>query len=345
MLWTEKYRPSTLAEVVGNDHLVATLKNFIQHAELPHLLLYGPPGLGKSSVLKALTNDIFDHGNKVGRVLEINASDERNIRFVRDSITTFIASPVLMGLHGGSSVSHDLRTRTDTCEERTQCSWDASNPNFKIVILEEADSLTPDAQFCLRRLMEIYASNARFCLTCNDVDRLIPAVKSRCCAYQFKRLNDKDMDTHLNNIANLENLDVSAEAIKLIIENSAGDLRKAVNSLQIAKASSAENLVDIDVVCTITGDTTGAHIHNLLLCVQGAENDGDGNRILMTFMQDNDISVSALINKIWTVAKDNLVIAKHLERIEASRAKFASDVICCSYLTVALRSLPSYRDI
>ena len=191
--------------------MVYALQNAIQTNALPHMLLYGPPGVGKTSTALALVHDLFGKELYKSRVLELNASDERGIAVVRTKIKQFASLAV--GSRG-----------------------DDSKPHFKVIILDEADSLTPDAQNALRRTMETYSNVTRFIFICNYISRIIEPLASRCAKFRFKPLADEVVYGRMHHIAQLEGITVQEEAIKLISNAAAGDLRKAIGILQSAKS-------------------------------------------------------------------------------------------------------------
>ncbi len=232
MLWTEKHRPRLISEIIGNTNIKIILANFVLQNELPHLLLYGPSGIGKTTIIRALINEITQkpHDSKytphLGNVLEINASDDRSIKVVRDVISGFISTSLNICADSESDASRAV-----------------SLASLKIVILEEVDSFTADAQFCLRRLVELHAGHARFCMTCNNVNRLIPALRSRCCEYKLQKLSETDIKHQLNLISEKEHFQITEEALKVISEYSAGDLRRAVSAMQVV-FSTLEHALD-----------------------------------------------------------------------------------------------------
>ena len=213
-IWVEKYRPRTLDQVTSQDHAVDVLKRTLLHANMPHMLFYGPPGTGKTSTILALAKDLFGPEMVKSRVLELNASDERGISIVREKVKNF--------------------AKTAVTSDRTLGQSGHPCPPYKIIILDEADSMTQDAQAALRRTMETYSRITRFCLICNYVTRIIEPLASRCSKFRFKPLNRSDTKARLADICDKEGLKCEDGAIDALVACADGDLRKAITYLQSA---------------------------------------------------------------------------------------------------------------
>jgi len=231
MIWIEKYRPATLADIVGQKEIVERLKSYVKGGNMPHLLFTGPAGVGKTTAAVALARDFYGetwHQN----FRELNASDERGIDVVRNQIKQFArVSPL-----GGAS--------------------------FKILFLDEADALTSDAQAALRRTMENYAMTCRFVLSCNYSSKIIDPIQSRCAIYRFRPLDSESVAEEVRRIAKAEGLTISKGAMDAIVYIAEGDMRKAINALQGAAIISPT--IDEQRVYAITATARPEEIDELL---------------------------------------------------------------------------------
>ncbi len=199
--WTEKYRPHKLTDIIGQKDIVKSLEGFVKAGNMPHLLFAGPPGCGKTTATLALARELY--GDRVGEcLLEMNASDERGIDVVRGKIKDFARSVSL------------------------------ANVPFKLIFLDEADSLTSDAQSALRRTMELYVSNTRFILGANYSSKIIEPIQSRCSVFRFRMLSEDEMKQMVERIAANEKLKVDEKAMAALLYVSEGDMRRVVNALQ-----------------------------------------------------------------------------------------------------------------
>ncbi|TGO91676.1 hypothetical protein BPOR_0021g00210 [Botrytis porri] len=212
--WVEKYRPKGLGDVTAQDHTITVLQRTLQSSNLPHMLFYGPPGTGKTSTVLALAKELYGPELMKSRVLELNASDERGISIVREKVKDFARM--------------QLSNPSPAYRQKYPC------PPYKIIILDEADSMTQDAQSALRRTMETYSRITRFCLICNYVTRIIDPLASRCSKFRFKSLDKGNAVVRVREIAGKEGVRLEEGAVEALIKCSEGDLRKAITYLQSA---------------------------------------------------------------------------------------------------------------
>lgn len=230
-VWVEKYRPRNLDEVVGQKEIVERLKSYVKARTMPHLLFAGPAGTGKTTCAIALARELFGE-NWRASFHELNASDERGINIVRTKIKEYA---------------------------RTAAPNDVG---FKIIFLDEADALTPDAQAALRRTMEMYSRTCRFILSCNFSSKIIEPIQSRCAVFRFRPLDEEDMKARLRYIAEQEGKTLTEEALDAIVYIASGDMRKAINILQMSAAISDK--IDENVVYKATGIAKREDIENLV---------------------------------------------------------------------------------
>jgi len=202
-VWVEKYRPSSLKDMVGQDAILPLLRSYAEKRSMPHLLFAGPPGSGKTTAALALARDLYGAEWRQN-FLETNASDERGIDTVRTTIKQY-ARTAPIGEIG-----------------------------FKLLFLDEADNLTSEAQGALRRMMERYSASCRFILSCNYSSRIIDPIQSRCAVFRFRAYSPDAVRTQVKRIAAAEGKKVSPEALETILTASAGDMRRATNLLQLA---------------------------------------------------------------------------------------------------------------
>ena len=223
--WVEKYRPTNLNEVSAQSDVVKSLKKVLETKNLPHLIFFGPSGCGKTSTILALSKELFGEEYYKERVIELNASDERGINVIRDKIKTYAKKSI---------------NPKDNI------------PPWKIIILDEADNMTSDSQFALRRIMEEYSKLTRFCIICNYHNKIIDPINSRCALFRFKPIKQEDLIVKLKDICQKENLSLSDEFLNQVIKFSRGDLRKAINFLQKCQ-NRYGNIFNQDILNEISG--------------------------------------------------------------------------------------------
>lgn len=229
-IWVEKYRPRKLSEVIGQKAIVERLVSYVRTRSMPHMLFAGPAGSGKTTCAMALAREMYGDGWR-NNLIELNASDERGIDVVRGKIKDFARAATIGG-------------------------------DFKIIFLDEADSLTSDAQAALRRTMERYTATCRFILSCNYSSKIIEPIQSRCAVFRFKPLTEADVKVYLMRIASAEVFEVKQDGLDAITSLAAGDLRKATNVLQVAASTS--KIIDQEAVYESTASIRPSEIDDLL---------------------------------------------------------------------------------
>ena len=213
-IWIEKYRPTNLSEVVGQTPITSRLKNYVKERSMPHLLFAGPAGTGKTTSALALSKELFGELWK-HNLHELNASDERGIDVVRGKIKEFARTAPL------------------------------GEDGFKIIFLDEADALTGAAQAALRRTMEKYSRTCRFVMSCNFSSKIIDPIQSRCAVFRFRPLKAEDVERYLKFVAVKEELNIDKEAYESLTYLAQGDLRRAINGLQMAAAANVDITPDV----------------------------------------------------------------------------------------------------
>jgi replication factor C small subunit len=261
-LWTEKYRPKLLCDVVDQKHVVERLKSFVKEGKIPHMLFAGSPGTGKTTCALAIANELFGENTKYN-FQETNASDQRGIDVIRNKIKNFsntepIQSPI------------------------------------KIIFLDEADALTSDAQNALRRLMEMYPAT-RFILSCNYSSNIITPLQSRSVVFRFKSLSKENVMEYLNRIVAEEKLKIDKEALESIYELSEGDMRKATNMLQ--SSASMGKKITKDVVYEVASKAEPKEVIEMLdLSLKGKFM--DARNILRDLLLKKGVSGQDIIKEI-----------------------------------------------
>jgi len=270
-IWTEKYRPQQFSELVGQSHIIERVEALVGSQNIPHMLFAGPAGTGKSTLALIVVKTLFKKNWK-SNYLELNASDERGINIVRDKVKNF--------------------ARTKSLGEVP----------FKIIFLDEADALTPEAQQALRRTMENYSSTCRFIMSCNYSSKIIDPIQSRCAIFRFKLLEKKDIDSIMNTITQKENLTIQEEAKELIYEGSEGDCRKSINILQSTASISPE--ITPSLVATIISNAKPKDIRTVLDYALSGDFQKSKEKLLDVMLKESisgqDI-IKAMQKELWNL--------------------------------------------
>lgn len=278
--WIEKYRPKNINEIISHDQNIETIKKLLQNCALPHLLFHGSPGTGKTSTIMALAKEIYGNDIRL-MVMKLDASDDRGINSVREDIKGFAEKSNMF------------------------------KKGVRLIILDEADSMTFDAQFALRRIIEKYSTTIRFCLICNYENKIIPAIRSRCANFRFSNIDIIHIFNKLKFIIEHENINVDNDIINTIAILAKGDLRKAINLLQSIHMQN--KTITLDMCYEIAGVPSQTDI-NLILSLL-INNDID---FINCFNQINQIikykgfALSSILKELVIVIINNNDILKNM---------------------------------
>ena len=283
-IWSEKYRPRDFSDIYGNSHVIERVKAFLEAKNMPHLLFSGPAGSGKTATSLVIAKKLFQnswHEN----FLELNASDARGIDVVRQEVKSF------------------ARTRA------------IGEVPFKIILLDECDALTKEAQQALRRTMEKFTTTCRFILSCNNSSKIIDPIQSRCAVFKFRPRELKDIESFISQVSKNEKFKINDKAIKIIYEMTRGDLRRVINILQ-ASASLTKN-IDEKTIYEVVSEVKPESLKEILeLALEGKFLDAR-NKLLDVMLKQGlnglDI-VKSVQSEIWNLKISEEAKIKLIER-------------------------------
>jgi replication factor C small subunit len=244
LMWSEKYRPQKLDDVVDQKEIIRGISNLIKSPDLPHMLFAGPAGVGKTTSALCIARELLGEEWRKN-TLSLNASDERGIKMVRERVKEFAASIKL-----------------------------ASDKEFgkpKIIILDEADEMTSEAQTALRRIIEDSAGTTRFIIICNYLSQIIEPIQSRCVVFRFTRLPKDNVVEHLNMICDMEKIKYEEKAISQIFDATGGDLRHSINIMQAAAGMGSVSMANVNAAVGLSGRSKVGDV--LRLAISGKFND------------------------------------------------------------------------
>jgi len=283
-IWTEKYRPGNFTDIVGQDDIIKRVESLVNSLNIPHLLFAGPAGTGKSTLALVVVKELFKE-NWRDNYLELNASDERGINVVREKVKNF------------------ARTKS------------LGNVPFKVIFLDEADALTPEAQQALRRTMENFSNTCRFILSCNYSSKIIDPIQSRCALFRFKLLEKRHIEKVIKKITESEKLTITPEALEMIYEGSEGDCRRCINLLQ--STASISPSINPELVSTILASAKPKDIKIVLDYAVSGDFQKAREKLLDVMLKESisgqDV-IKAIQKEIWNLPVEPEVKVKLTEK-------------------------------
>lgn len=282
--WVEKYRPKDISEIMSHQDHIETITRLVDARKMPHILFFGPAGTGKTSTVMACARRLY--GDKLRQnVLELNASDDRGIGTIRGVVKEF-ASTQRLELFGAK---------------------DTNQAPFKLVVLDEADQMTNEAQYALRGVIEMFSRNVRFCIICNHMNKILHAIRSRCTAFCFGPLPKKAVIHRLREVAVAECVEFKEEGLGAVFKLSQGDMRRALNIMQgvVMSRGKKEGPIADNEVYDAAGAPSPALIRKILdvLVNRGVK---DSTQQLKEMTADKGIALADVVRELhpWLVKMD-----------------------------------------
>lgn len=311
-IWTEKYRPKTLDEVIGQKNITDRLKGYVEAKNMSHLMFAGSPGTGKTTCALALARSMYGDSWR-GNFIELNASDDRGIEVVRGKIKDFARTAPVDGAE------------------------------FKIIFLDESDALTNEAQGALRRTMEKYSKTCRFILSCNYSSKIIDPIQSRCAVFRFRPLSSADVGEFLEKIVKNENLTVEEGAIDALVYIAHGDMRRAVNTLQTAASLNVP--ITPDIIAKVSGTANEEEITAILTsALEGKFTDASNklDKVMIDYGLSGQDIIRQIHSQIFKLPLDTASKVKLVDRtgeidfriIEGSNEKIQLEALLAYFVLV-----------
>ncbi len=273
-IWTEKYRPVKFDEIVGQEDIVKRVKSLTNSLNIPHLLFAGPAGVGKSTLALVVVKELFGPSWREN-YLELNASDERGIDVVRQKVKDFARTKAI------------------------------SKIPFKVIFLDEADALTPEAQNALRRTMENFTANCRFIMSCNYSSKIIDPIQSRCAVFRFRLLEKKDIEKIINRITEREKIEIAPGTIEALFEASEGDCRRVINLMQTT--SSISTSLTPDLINIVVPSAKPSDIKLILEYALSGDFHNSRNKLLDVMLKESIAGteiIKSIQKEIWNLQID-----------------------------------------
>eukprot|EP00756_Hemistasia_phaeocysticola_P067449 Hpha_TRINITY_DN9977_c0_g1::TRINITY_DN9977_c0_g1_i1::g.140609::m.140609/K10756/RFC3_5; replication factor C subunit 3/5 len=283
--WVEKYRPKNVSDILSHQDHIETITRLIDNRKMPHLLFFGPAGTGKTSTVMACARRLY--GDKLRQnVLELNASDDRGIGTIRGVVKEF-ASTQRLELFGAQDASKQAP--------------------FKMVVLDEADQMTNEAQFALRGVIEMFSRNVRFCIICNHINKILQAIRSRCTGFCFGPLPKKAVMHRLREVSLAEEVMFADEGLAAVYRLSQGDMRRALNVMQgvVMSRGAKEGPISEVEVYDSAGSPSPALIRSILDCLVN-RNVRDALKDIRVMTADRGIALADVVRELhpWLVKMD-----------------------------------------